>query len=284
MTGTAIYRSESGRTQVAERYNRLLGSWPTPRSTCRVPTRFGSTFVIAVGDPAAPPVVLLHGAGTSSVSWTGEVATYASRYRTYAVDLIGEPGFSAATRPSWAGSAYELWLRDVLAGLGIAEPVNLIGMSQGGWVALGYASVHPSAVRALVLLSPGGVVRDRPAFPLAAITLNALGRRGRRRLIRVLLADRSIDDDLEAYVLAALTHVRPRLGMLPLFSDRDLAQLTMPVLVMIGDRDALRDGRRIIARLETQVPHLTQQLVPGGGHALTGTAGTIVRFLHDAAA
>jgi pimeloyl-ACP methyl ester carboxylesterase len=52
----------------------------------------------ACGQPDAPPLVLLHGAGFNSVSWMGDVATWAQRFRVFAVDIIGHPGLSAPTR------------------------------------------------------------------------------------------------------------------------------------------------------------------------------------------
>jgi pimeloyl-ACP methyl ester carboxylesterase len=52
----------------------------------------------ACGQPDAPPLVLLHGAGFNSISWMGDVATWAQRFRVFAVDIIGHPGLSAPTR------------------------------------------------------------------------------------------------------------------------------------------------------------------------------------------
>ena len=86
-------------------------------STCQ-----GDTFVVASGDRTAPPVVLLHGSGTNSASWMRDVAAWAQRHRVYAIDMIGEPGLSAPSRPPLASSAYAEWLDDVWARLGSRRP------------------------------------------------------------------------------------------------------------------------------------------------------------------
>ena len=52
-----IYKSPEGERLVRERYLRFLQRWPTANKQLRVPTREGETFVVASGDPAAPPVV-----------------------------------------------------------------------------------------------------------------------------------------------------------------------------------------------------------------------------------
>lgn len=117
---TSIYKSSVGQQAVMNLYDAWLARWSADYETFNLVTRHGDTFVIASGDSANPPLILLHGAGTNSTIWADDVRTYSQHYRVYAVDLLGEPGKSAPNRPSWAGSAYTEWLEDVLNGLTIA--------------------------------------------------------------------------------------------------------------------------------------------------------------------
>ncbi|GGV36479.1 hypothetical protein GCM10010182_70780 [Actinomadura cremea] len=48
----------------------------------------------ACGPADAPPLVLLHGGGTTAAVWYANVAELTRRHRLYAVDRIGEPGRS----------------------------------------------------------------------------------------------------------------------------------------------------------------------------------------------
>ncbi len=59
----SIYKSADGERAVKERYQQFLNYWPLPNEQLRVPTTSGETFVIACGQPDAPALVLLHGAG-----------------------------------------------------------------------------------------------------------------------------------------------------------------------------------------------------------------------------
>jgi pimeloyl-ACP methyl ester carboxylesterase len=102
MTSTSIYKTPAGEKAVMTLYDTLLDGWPVPYEKLTIPTRHGSTFVITSGEPAAPPLVLLHGAGANSAVWAGDVVEYSRHYRVYAPDLLGEPGKSAP-RPSRLG-------------------------------------------------------------------------------------------------------------------------------------------------------------------------------------
>jgi hypothetical protein len=49
-----------------EIYDEALRRWPVPFETSFVATRYGKTHVIASGDPASPPLVLLHPMGVGA--------------------------------------------------------------------------------------------------------------------------------------------------------------------------------------------------------------------------
>ena len=78
-----------------------------------------------------------------------------------------------------------------------------------------------------------------------------------------------------------MQHFKGRIGVLPIFTDAELQRLTMPVLLLGGDQDALRDMHKIAARLQSNVPNLVVQIIPGGGHALIQTAGRVLAFLGE---
>lgn len=278
MSGSSIYRSAAGRQMIMERYDEALANWALPYETKRVGTRFGETFVIASGATAAPPLILLHGAGTNSAIWAADVREYGRFYRVYAVDLPGEPGRSTSNRPPWEGPAFSEWLEDVFSGLGI-ETAALIGISQGSWAALKFATSSPGQVTKLALVCPGGIVPDRLSFALQAIPLSLLGRWGIRPMTRLLFGKQQVPEGVVEITTLINRHFKPRLGVLPLFADEELAQLTMPIFLLGGAEDALRDMEKIAARLEQFAPCLSAKIVPEAGHALLDTAAPILAFL-----
>jgi len=233
-----IYKTPNGERLVRERYLAFLERWPVPHQQIRIPTGQGETFVVACGAESAPPLVLLHGGAGNSAMWIGEIRAFASRFRVYAIDMIGEAGLSAASRPPLATDAHCLWLDDVLRGLSINR-VSIAGVSLGGWLGLDYAIRRPERVERLAVLCPGGVGHQKLGIVFATIVLRMCGRWGRRKLAERILGRAPADPPppIKAFMnFVALIHehFRPRMVRLPRFSDEALRRLHMPVLAVVG--------------------------------------------------
>lgn len=123
----------------------------------------GRLRVITAGD-SGPPVVLLSGAGTDSatLSWRHLIPVLARSFRVFAPDWPKQGG----SRP-WAGRAdHDRLLRcvsEVLDHFGLAEAA-LVGLSQGGALALAYAIERPDRVTKLVALAPAGIIDFPPVL------------------------------------------------------------------------------------------------------------------------
>ncbi|RSM95255.1 alpha/beta hydrolase [Nonomuraea sp. WAC 01424] len=278
---TMIYKSEAGGRELLDHYRRLLDAWPVPAEHVRVPTREGETFVLVSGPRDAPPLVLLHGSGANASMWRGDVPTWSEHFRTYAVDLVGEPGLSAPSRPALDSGAVSLWLDDVLDGLGIAGAA-FVGTSLGGWTALDHAVRRPERVTRLALMCPGGVGRQKVGWIFKTLLARPFRRDGLRESAMAVAGldgerDRQALDD----VVLTFTHFNPRREKLPVFPDQALRGLSMPVLVVVGGRDAMFDSRQTARRVRECVPRATVQLLPEVGHAIFGQAGPIAEFLRS---
>lgn len=279
----SIYKSEAGGRALAQRYHELLTLWPVPNQQLHLATSQGATFVIASGDKAAPPLVLLHGAGSNALSWLRDVAAWAKHFRVYAVDVIGEPGLSAQSRPPLASDAYALWIGEILNALSLTQ-ADIVGMSLGGWLALDFATRNPSRAGKLVLLCPGGVGRQKTGFLAQAMFLMLFGEWGRKKALSLALGAtrENANPQAEAYMLSIFREFRPRRDVLPIFSDERLKQLTMPVLLIVGGRDAMLDSRATAARMRRTLPNLTVHELPETGHLITGQTEAISAFLGTA--
>lgn len=286
---TAIYKTEAGGEAVRARYAAFLELWPVPNEQRRVATSQGETFVVSCGPEGAPAVLLLHGSTANSASWMGDVATLAGRFRVHAVDMIGEPGFSAPSRPPLASHVYADWLDEVMTGLGVPRAA-LVGISLGGWLALEYAIRNPGKVTAVALLCPGGVGRHRNIL-LWAAPLLLLGPWGRKKIMdrmrgtaapvgEVPPAFKAFGDFMDLI----FQNYRPRTETLPGFSDAELQRLTMPLLAILGARDVMIDSAGTRDRLVRNLAGAEIVWLPEGGHLLIGHADTIDRFLGAALA
>jgi len=277
----AIYSSPEGERALKQAYARFREAWPVPRHELRLPTGAGETFVIGSGDPRNPALVLLHGAGSNSFMWLGDVASWASRFRVYAVDIPGEPGESAPARPPRTGEVQAEWLDDVLAGLGV-ERAAFVGISLGGWHALDYAIRRPGRVERLVLLAPGGLGAVKLGFLLQAALLGFVGEKGRARILGAAGAG-DTPPAVMAYLRLIFTHFRPRRDPLPRFAPRQLAGLRMPILMVLGAKDTLLDSEGSRRRLSRAAPHARIVWLPDAGHFLGGLTAPILEFLREPA-
>ncbi|WP_077191544.1 alpha/beta fold hydrolase [Streptomyces lydicus] len=278
---SAIYKSEAGARELRRRYREGLDAWPVPAEHLRVPTREGETFVVVSGHEDAPPVVLLHGAGANTTMWQDDITTWARHFRTYALDLVGEPGLSAPSRPPLASDAPARWLDDVLDALGIARAA-FVGTSLGGWLALDYATRRPARVDRLALLCPGGVGRQKMGWLFRALLLRPLGAWGVRRSAGTVAGlDRPEHRAVLDQLVLTFAQFKPRTERLPVFPDGVLRRLAMPVQVTVGGRDALFDSADTARRLARCVPHATVHVLPEAGHALLGQTDAVLAFLRN---
>ena len=279
-----IYRSPEGEQAIKERYLGFLKHWPVPNQHLKIPTREGETFVIACGPESAPPLLLLHGASFNSAMWMGDVSAWSAHFRVFAIDIIGDAGSSAPSRPSYASEASASWLDDVMAGLGI-DNASLIGISLGGWIALDYAIRRASRVRILVAIAPGGIASRNVL--LWALPLLLLGPWGRRKMTEIIggpapanpsPAEKAVAD----FMALVFKNMRPRTQKFPIFGDADLRKLTMPVMAILGGKDVFIDSPRVKAKLESNVANVSVRYLPESRHAITNQTAPILDFLRAA--
>lgn len=273
----SIYKSPAAAREIHERYLKILSRWPVANEQLRVHTRLGDTFVIVCGPEAAPPVVLLHGANSNSASWISDVALWAGHYRVYAVDAIGDPGFSGPSRPSVKSDAYSDWLSDVMAGLGL-EAASFIGVSNGGWLALNYAIRFPERVNSLAVFCPPGIIRARN-FLLKLFFL----RMRKNTIARIPDIASPAQRYLTDFNALLCDQVRPRKERHGVFTDEQLQRLSMPLLLILGGKDAEFDSAAIRRRVEHVVPHAEIRYIAEAGHYIPGQKLVVYEFLERVA-
>lgn len=281
---TPIYKSDAGQRRVEESYRTFLSRWPVPAEPVTVPTREGDTFVFVCGPETAPPLVLLHGSTGNATTWIGDIAAYAAHFRCYCVDIIGEPGLSAPSRPDFRTNAYVLWLDDVFDGLGLKR-ASLLCLSLGGLVAFQYAARRTDRVVALAGISPAGICRNRN-FILTHLPFFFLGAWGKKKITEAIMGDLPADPspetaEFQAFLTLIAAEFKPRILTLPVLTDAEIAGLNCPVLVIAGGRDVMLHTKETRDRLQAHAPDAVIDFRPDARHYIAGTPHTIVPFLRD---
>ncbi|WP_433221826.1 alpha/beta fold hydrolase [Microtetraspora malaysiensis] len=249
-------------------YDAVLARWPVQVEPIDLPSAYGTTRVNACGPADGPPLILLHGGGTTAATWFANVAELARRHRVYAVDRVGEPGRSIrGERPPRNVPDLLDWLDGVLDGLGI-ESAAVCGHSYGGWIALTYGLHAPERVRRLALLDPtqcfGGF---RVGYLLRALPSLIQPTASRARAFLAWETDGAEADPawLRLYGLAAefpdvkvVTGKRPEPGLLRAF--------TTPTLVLLAGRSRAHIPRRVASAVARLLPHAETAVLPGLSH------------------
>ncbi|VWB72256.1 alpha/beta hydrolase [Burkholderia lata] len=279
---SAIFRSPRHARAIRAAYDAALSHWPAGHRRITVQTRHGTTHVIACGPEHAPPVVLIHGAQTTAASWQHYATEWSKHCRLYAIDVIGEAGPSAPSRPPLASDAYAQWLDDVLDGLGVARAA-FVGISLGARTSLDFALRRPARVTRLALLCPSGIGRQKP-FLWWALPLLLLGDVGRTCVRRRVLgrfppASTPAERDTFTLMRAVDRGLRPRVETIPVFGDGALRTLSTPTLAIVGGRDVMLDSRDTCDRLTRLVPHAQVRFLPDQYHFIRGQRDTVLAFL-----
>jgi pimeloyl-ACP methyl ester carboxylesterase len=119
-----------------------------------------------------PAILLIHGIGDNSTTWSTVQATLAQRFTVIAPDLLGH-GLSDKPRADYSVAAYANGMRDLLSVLDI-EHVTVVGHSLGGGVAMQFAYQFPQLVDRLVLVGAGGVTKDvNVALRIASVPMGS---------------------------------------------------------------------------------------------------------------
>ena len=263
--------------------------------------------VVVDGDADGPPVVHLHGTGTSSLShlmllgWTPGLRSY----------LVDRPGCGLSDPESFRTGQFRAYavgfVSDVLDALGLDAAV-LVGASGGGVWATWFALAHPERVRGLVMLGsvptlPGG----RAPLPLRLAATPGVGdlmvravRPGRRMLVRMMGSIGEAEtivrhpDLLDSLVAGARDPVAARANQAEyraLMSLRgfrpdmrlgrdDLHRLAVPTLMIWGDRDPVVPlaHARVAA---SEIPLARLETLPGGHAPQLGHPDRVASLLEE---
>ena len=245
------------------------------------------------------PLVLVHGTGADTFSWTEMTPILARSFRTIALDMRG---FGQTRRPPEPLLSHDVWredLRRFIESLGL-ERVALAGWSLGGTVALNFAVHHPSRLSHLVILgsaSPRVALSDRGGFaerirlaqagePIETIiartfefTASALSPLVRTTNPRAeaLTRELLLRNRPEWYAEAVAANARrPDIGA-------RLGEIACPTLIIVGDADT-RNGAEHAQDLSKAIPGAYMKVIESCGHFYgfeqpAATAAAMVRFL-----
>jgi pimeloyl-ACP methyl ester carboxylesterase len=278
---TSTFKSAEGRTRILAHYDRLLAKVDFNYRERYVNTRFGATYILESGEESLPPLILLHGSTSNSAAWFGDIKTLSVDFRVFSIDLIGDAGHSAETRPDVKSDGYAMWLYDVFEQLNLTKSF-IMGISLGAWIAVKFASCFPEKTDKLAILAASGIAPIRLAFIVRVLLYGMSGGMGKKAIERMVFGKDLIPKDARDFMTTITQNYRPYTGALPVFSNAELRRLTMPLLYIGGEEDALTHVPESAKRLRKFVPNSTTCVLENRGHVVMAVLDKVVPFFKKA--
>jgi len=243
------------------------------------------------GDESGATLLLVHGFTGSRDDFREQLPLLARHGRTIALDQRGHGGSSNPGRPN--AYTFDELVADLAAfvdSLGDqgGEPIDLLGHSMGGMVAIRYALTHPERVRSLVLMdtAPGPIgmlpkalregsvrfARSQGMGKLADMMRSGMEKAGARSPSAAACIERMGPDvffarikrKLEQMDIVAFDVIGALLGEHESVAER-LAEIDVPTLVIVGEEDgALRPGADALA---AGIPNAHLEVIPDAEHS-----------------
>jgi pimeloyl-ACP methyl ester carboxylesterase len=207
------------------------------------------------------PLVLLHGGMCTNETWGGQTPAFAERFRTLAPERRGHGHTADVEGPlTYAGMATDTigFLDEVVGG-----PAHLVGWSDGGIIGLLVAIERPDLVRKLVVIGTNydtaGIVPEAEEM-FAQMTPDGPGMARLRGLYEMHSPD---GPEHWPVVFAKFLEMAARE---PHIAVADLARISAPTLVLIGDDDMV--SLEHTAALYRAIPSGELAVVPGTSHTV----------------
>ena len=224
-----------------------------------------------------PAVVLLHAFPLHAGMWAPQLEHLSTGRRVIAPDFLG---FGGSDAPDSMYRYTMLGYADLLAGLldhlGLVRVV-LCGLSMGGYVAFAFLRQYPERVSALVLAATRAAADTTAAFERRTDQQDQIAGIGTAALLEVLLAG-LLSDHTRATRLDLVEQTRRLManpaagyiGALEAMKHRpdatgELAGITVPTLVMVGEDDTLSPPDVARSMLDG-IPGAELAVLPRAGH------------------
>jgi 3-oxoadipate enol-lactonase len=232
--------------------------------------------VVEKGDPAAPPIVFIHGFPFSHHMWDAQTAALSTAYKTIAYDLRGL-GESSLGDGQYTVEAHVEDLIAVLDHFGIEKAV-IVGLSLGGYITLRALESHPGRFRAAILCDTRSEADGNEAKINRARAVAAVKSRGSSwfadDFVHKVFAEGSFKRIPEVVEQIRITIARtPPLAiagtLLALAARTDttasLAAVTVPTLILVGEHDVITPPEASRS-MHAMIPGSELHIIPDAAH------------------
>lgn len=258
----------------------------SPASRVGLPGQFislqdGVTHYQVSGPETGPVVLLVHGFSIPAYVWENTISALTQAgFRVVAFDLYGR-GYSDRPSKEYTLDLFVRQINDLLDGLQVRGPVDIGGLSMGGYIVAAYANRYPERVRRVMLFAPQSAPMDHDPS-MGIVMLPGVG----DYLFTTYIAPVYLAEDQSEFAnparaarwseryLDAMQYRGFRSALLstlrslngdPLEEYRQLGRSGRPVLLVWGQDDQTVPIANA-ANVQAAIPQAVLQPIPGARH------------------
>jgi pimeloyl-ACP methyl ester carboxylesterase len=255
----SIFKTEKGKKEILNLYDQKLNELNIKFEYKKINTSFGETTIIATGNLADPPILVIHGSNGCAPIALETYPSLSTNFRVYAIDVLAQPNKSAETRLSMKDHSYGQWVNELINVLKI-ENVTMAGFSFGGLIILKTLEYNESKIKEVYLSAPAYIVNGNPFKALCKIFLpmKMFMITQKTKYVENFLSEVFTERDEFAikYLSKVFLHFKMDYTPVPIIDTKKAKLIKTPITIFAAKNDILFPGMKLIKRAQKIFPNL----------------------------
>ncbi|MEZ2717078.1 alpha/beta hydrolase [Niallia circulans] len=264
-----IYKSK-GKTLITQHYDNYLKSFDFNVEQIYVDTSYGKTHILVAGPPEGKPIFIFQGGNCINPMTLSWFLPLVDKYRVYAPDTIGHPGYSSESRISAKDNSFAQWIKELMDYFNI-DSSAFVGPSYGAGIILRLATFMPDKIDCSILVSPAGIRLGSKIKMIKDILLPLFlynGTSSQRYLNKITntMSDNSMKEIDKKIIGDVFKYIKLEQEMPKLTTKEELLLYSSPTLIIAGKKDIFFPESRLNKVASEIIPNLISFKTYDMGH------------------
>ncbi|MFC0561560.1 alpha/beta fold hydrolase [Halalkalibacter alkalisediminis] len=263
MGKTSIYKSVEGKRKIVQHYENYIKTFAYDVERRYIDTSFGKTHMLLAGPIEGKPLFILQGGNCINPMTLSWFSPLIDKYRIYAPDTIGHPGYSDQNRISAKGNSFAQWITELMNYFNI-ERCAFIGPSYGAGIILRLAAFMPDKMDCSILVSPAGIqlgskFKMIKNILLPLILFNIMSSSSEKYLNKItnIMSGNSMKEIDKLIIGDIFKFIKLEQEMPKLTEKEELMHYNSPTLIIAGENDIFFPANRLNKVAREVISNLT---------------------------
>lgn len=236
-----IYKSAEGKRIIKQHYENYIKSLAFDVERIYIDTSFGKTHMLVAGPIEGKPLFILQGGNCLNPMTLSWFSPLIDKYRIYAPDTIGHPGYSNQNRISAKDNSFARWIAELMNYFNL-ERCAFVGPSYGAGIILRLAVFMPNKINCAILVCPAGIQLGYKLEMLKHILLplmlfNITSSEKHLHKITNIMSSYSMKEIDKQIIKDIFKYIKLEPQMPKLTEKKELINYNSPTLIIAGKKD-----------------------------------------------